>query len=233
MFSRGLCFGRAGGVALRALSETMAIRLPLVPCSPSLADSLRLLVRSLRVARPRQIPAVFAGPVVLMTDGSFERPLSLPPMGGIGGVLLDRRDGAYLYFRWRLPTPLCRVLADRAGGQPIFQLEVLPLLAAFCVWERRLKDCCSLSFVDNEGARSALVAGRSSHQVADQFVSEVGDRSAAAGSLLWYERVPSPANLADAPSRGMEPPDLEDWGAPRETELSALDRERFERILRG
>ena len=105
-------------------------------------------------------------------------------MGGIGGVLLDRRDMSYQFFRWRLPQKLCEALAARAGGNPIHQLEALPLLIACRLWADRLKNTCGLAFVDNEGARAALVAGRSSHAVSNHIVSEVGDLTSEAGTIL-------------------------------------------------
>ena len=45
LFSRSLCFGRPGGVALRALSEAMAAPGHSVQVTPALCDSLGLLVR--------------------------------------------------------------------------------------------------------------------------------------------------------------------------------------------
>ena len=115
----------------------------------------------------------------------------------------------------------------------MFQLEILPLLVASCLWEQRLRDVSGIAFVDNEGARAALVAGRSSQPEANRFIGEIGDRAAETGSLLWFERVASPANLADAPSRGMAPAALPGWNAPVESVVPATLGVRIECLLRG
>ena len=106
------------------------------------------------------------------------------------------------------------------------------MLVASHLWEDRLRDISGLAFVDNEGARSAFVAGRSTQPLADKFVCEVGDRSAEAGTLFWFERVAPPANLADAPSRGLAPACLPGWSPPRESEIPAGLLDRIVSLLR-
>ena len=61
-------------------------------------------------------------------------------------------------------------------------------------------------FVDNEGARLAILKGRSSDAVLNAVAHEAALLEDANGILAWYARVPSPSNPADPPSRAVDVP---------------------------
>ena len=103
----------------------------------------------------------------------------------------------------------------------IHELEVLPAVLVRRLWPARLLDRAALAFVDNEGARSSLVAGYSSNAAACALAALASGYDAELGARPWYERVPSASNVADAPSRLEAPQQLEGWSAP--LELSARD----------
>ena len=71
-----------------------------------------------------------------------------------------------------------------------------------------------MTFLDNDGAKAALVAGHSTNAVSAMLVNRVGDELAMLGGSTGYDRVPSTANPADAPSRGDAPPSVADWPKP-------------------
>ena len=52
-------------------------------------------------------------------------------------------------------------------------------------------------FVDNEGARLAILKGRSSDAVLNAVAHEAALLEDANGILAWYACVPSPSNPAD------------------------------------
>ena len=57
-------------------------------------------------------------------------------------------------------------------------------------------------FVDNEAVLARLVSGRGGGEIGNLIFSGVMNWECEANVLAWYERVPSSANIADAPSRG-------------------------------
>ena len=107
--------------------------------------------------------------------------------------------------------------ADSAN--PIHQLEILPVWLANRLWSVQLKQRCGLTFVDNDGAKASLVSGYSHNQLSVRIVNGIGDQCIQMSAYPWYDRVPSPSNPADSPSRGGEPPGLHGWPAASETEV--------------
>ena len=65
-------------------------------------------------------------------------------------------------------------------------------------------------FVDNDGARGALVKGSTTSRPSARIVQSFWVAVGAQGSYPWTDRVPTKSNPADGPSRG-------DW-----SELEAL-----------
>ena len=61
-------------------------------------------------------------------------------------------------------------------------------------------------FLDNEAARHALVKGYSPLVRGAELVSEAWLAFAACSAAVWFARVPTRSNPADAPSRGQECP---------------------------
>ena len=145
-------------------------------------------------------------------------------------MLFDPRDRAVQYFRLLLPAELAHTIAGSTGN-PIHRLELGPVLIAILLWSERLKDVPALWFIDNDGARSALVAGGGHTDEGAAIVHLVDDEAARIASLPWYDRAPSASNPADAPSRGEAPCEVAGWPAPTEAEISTEIRERVLRLL--
>ena len=57
-------------------------------------------------------------------------------------------------------------------------------------------------FVDNDAVLHRLISGRGGNHVDNQIFQRVLTWECDSNILAWYERVPSSANVADAPSRG-------------------------------
>ena len=60
-----------------------------------------------------------------------------------------------------------------------------------------------LFFVDNEGAKYALIKGISENDVVDFFVERFAELEMRFYSNIWICRVPSKSNVADEPSRNV------------------------------
>ena len=57
-------------------------------------------------------------------------------------------------------------------------------------------------FVDNDAVLSRLVSGRGGGKIDNKILQHVLAWEQSSNVRAWYERVPSSANVADAPSRG-------------------------------
>ena len=90
----------------------------------------------------------------------------------------------------------------RVKEQIIAQAELAVVPMAFATWMKLLRDREILVFVDNEPAKDALINGISSSWASAVMVRETRRISAAGAMAPWYDRVASPSNLADDPSRG-------------------------------
>ena len=108
------------------------------------------------------------------------------------------------------------VSAWREHGQKqvIGQGELHPIACALSTWADKLRDRDCIIFVDNNSAKDAIIRGDSSHPASRAFVDSVRTSAAALGCGMWLERVPSPSNVADWPSRGAPAP-LPKAGAER------------------
>ena len=127
---------------------------------------------------------------------------------------------------WILPAEVMALFRERQN--PIHQLELLPVLIATLIWKERIRGRALLAFLDNEGAKAALVSGYSTNETSAAIVNRIGDEFAALSARTWFERVPSPSNPSDAPSRGHAPPAFERWNTPVQTlvtpEVKALSK---------
>ena len=85
--------------------------------------------------------------------------------------------------------------------QVIGQAELVAVPVALCTWEELLTQRDVLVFVDNDAAKACLVRGISMARDSDKIANEARLLSAEIGAACWYERVPSPSNPADGPSR--------------------------------
>ena len=116
---------------------------------------------------------------------------------------------------WILPAEVLTRFEKKQN--PIHQLELLPVLIASMIWKDRLRGRALLSFLDNEGAKAALVSGYSTNETSAAIVNRVGDEFAALVARTWFDRVPSASNPSDAPSRGDALPAFEHWSKPEQT----------------
>ena len=76
------------------------------------------------------------------------------------------------------------------------------------LWADRLQHQCCLHYIDNEAARCGLIRGYSpvrDNVFLNQLFWVEGSKCM---SFSWFDRVPSPSNIADPPSRGEAPRNL-------------------------
>jgi len=100
-----------------------------------------------------------------------------------------------------VPAEVLEALGLQGQSQTVGQAELLPVWIAKRVWADSLRGVHLLTFLDNDSARFALVAGYSPALASARIVGEAAVSDAALGVHQWVARVPSESNPADAPSR--------------------------------
>ena len=130
---------------------------------------------------------------------------------GSDGVLIDPQTGAYLYFSAVAEDDLIQLLFGNSGN-PIASIELLGVACAFTVWNDLLVDRTAITFVDNEATKCCLIKGYSPQTDMMSICAVCTRAEIAQRSAQYYERVASPSNLGDGPSRFRAPPLLPRWG---------------------
>ena len=70
------------------------------------------------------------------------------------------------------------------------------------LWGVASRDRDALIFIDNNASKDALIRGISASSASSLMVKETRLICARYAIAPWFDRVPSPSNIADAPSRG-------------------------------
>ena len=85
---------------------------------------------------------------------------------------------------------------------PIFELEIAPILISFELWKGFFRDAQLVCYLDNEGARhSCIRCFANTSNLADEWVRNILECEAQSRVHVWYGRVPTASNIADGPSR--------------------------------
>ena len=92
-----------------------------------------------------------------------------------------------------------RLLAD--SENPIYELELFPVLLALRKWQSLLQGTQIVSFVDNDAAKYALVKACSTTHVGAEIIEDIRMIELRCQMRIWYARVPTHSNPADGPSR--------------------------------
>ena len=134
---------------------------------------------------------------IVFVDGACEGSDEL--VGSIGGVLMS--PTGRLIHHFSSVAPECFMTACNYSLNPIYELELLPMLASVLVWGHMWKGCEVVFYGDNDAARSSLIAGRSSTRIGEKIISAFVELEVSLQIKSWFSRVPTSSNIADGPSR--------------------------------
>jgi len=137
--------------------------------------------------------------VVVYTDAMWA--------GGEGcvGIVIHDPDHArngwpkVRYASARVPRALVRRLQDKE--QQIGVMEALAAAAAYSSAPDQLRNRDVVHFIDNQGAMFGLAKGTSRDYDTARMAHVFHALAAALGCRVWFEYVPSGANISDLPSR--------------------------------
>ena len=97
-------------------------------------------------------------------------------------------------------------------GVSITSLEVLPVFLARSLWGSAMAHRRVFFFIDNDGAIHSLTKTTTGSSSVMRVLRNLVHLQAASPSFIWYARVPSVSNIADAPFR-FDSRELEQAGA--------------------
>ncbi|CAE7493821.1 unnamed protein product [Symbiodinium natans] len=126
---------------------------------------------------------------------------------GLGGVLVNEVGSKMGFFSERASEHVRRRMNPESGN-PIFEYECLAILVGLRLWAPLIRSTNLVVFTDNEGALACMVAGISSNKYGEAIAQHVHVLCDELGLNIWFERVNTCSNVADAPSRGSKDPEL-------------------------
>ena len=200
-FAQTAVFGRLARAMMKPLyTKLYAPRFP-PQLSPALVRNLQRWATTLLSMRPRVATLSRSGPDwVIYTDAAYEE---APNGAHIAAVFLKPEMGP----RGRQ----IELILDSAPGpmdieffrptSVIFGLELAAAALAIFSERKRLSGKAVTLYIDNNAALAALINGDSSSLAAFYLVDSLWRLVTAHNIAIWFERVESPRNIADLPTR--------------------------------
>ena len=187
--------GRSGSLVMRNIRRAAGNR------GPSGLENLKALIAALgehvEQTVPRRIKLVGGNPpVLILTDAAAETSGST-----FGAVLFDPLGQHFQFCAGQFSEGQVVKWKQVVGEQIICQAELAAAPIALSTWETIVSHREVLLFIDNEPAKDAAINGTSSSDVSAEMVHQMRLWCTKRGVAPWFERVPSPSNLADPPSR--------------------------------
>ena len=138
---------------------------------------------------------------IIYTDASWSDKRG---QGRIAALLFDRSSGVLLeVLSSAAPARLATLFRD---SSVIYGLELFALVACFAVWQAVLAGFQVTAYVDNDPASNGLVKGSAPHPISQNFIRRFWQLTLTRSISVWLERVPSPINWADMPTRHVDLP---------------------------
>ena len=198
-FAETQIFGRLTGIHMKQLSKLENL-VGEINIDPEVRNSLIFLRNRVLMGGPRKILSEVGRVFHLYTDAYHEEKFS-----GVGGVLVGDEGEVLSFFSHEISADLLDLLNPHKKDGLIFELEALGVLIGTTQLLHRLalRPCDRVViFVDNEAVLARLVSGSGSLNFDQNIFQQILEWEFEVGAVTWYERVPSHANVADAPSRG-------------------------------
>jgi ribonuclease HI len=199
-FAEGQLFGRAARKLINDLGSFVLASKHRSLITEELSQSLSTVSNMLQNSKAREVDTSSHEVLHMYTDASFSPE---DGNGGIGGVLCSCEGVVLAWFGEELDRAFCDQLKAENQSQLIGELEALAVLAALKLWTERVRGKHLVIFVDNEGSKYAILRGYSKNPCLSKIVTAIAQAEDSATVFCWYSRVPSEANVADGPSRGM------------------------------
>ena len=192
-----LAFGRTANSCLHRLGEISMCSGRSHRLSKDDHATLTFLRNRVLTAPPVQIHPCQLETWFVFTDGACE---GQDASGGVGGVLMDPCGKVVKHFSIAVPNEIMHLLLE-SSENPIYELELAPVLIAIEVWGNLFKDSQVVVYLDNDAARAGLIKMRGATDIGDIIIHEAAVLEAKLAFRPWFGRVPTASNIADGPNR--------------------------------
>jgi len=139
-------------------------------------------------------------PVLVYTDASFHWANGRVAKAILAFVIIDPTTGMMMFASIELPLAYYRFFAADKETY-IMQAELVAAIAAYFSMPETLRGRPVIHFIDNTGALSALVNGYAGKEDCARFVNMFHIQLLGLQSKVYFDWVPSKANIADWPTR--------------------------------
>eukprot|EP00435_Cladocopium_sp_Y103_P054377 s1612_g17.t1 len=193
-FCGGFVLGHALKPATHALSKWSGGANFSSAATNEMCDLIEFLVDASKprvIAMDRDLP-----PIIVYTDGAFEA-----REGSWGALVIDPANGTREVYHGFVPPILLEFWLNTVGGQIICEVEMYAYLCVRWACRRNWASRCGICFIDNEACRLGLIKRSSPSTAMFLLLCAVSIIDTQTPFAAWMERVPSPANPADLPSR--------------------------------
>ena len=198
LFAGGQLFGRAGRLCISALRSDDQKK---EACLDEAAKSAMLKFADLLEAKfPRVVKSCSLDPIYIFTDASYS-PDGDKSYCGVGGVCLSSAGRPLGFFSAELSDAQKALLGEGKAKTIIFEAELATVIIAFALWRSWLNGRPVVFYIDNNSARDVAISGVSRNSVGKALAALLLTVETISQAYTWFARVPSPANVADKPSR--------------------------------
>jgi len=193
-FCGGFVLGHALKPATHALSKwSMGANLS-TAATHEMCDMIEFLIDASKprlIAMDRDLPSI-----IVYTDGAFEA-----RQGAWGALVIDPATGVREVYHGWVPTTLLEFWLRTVGDQIICEVEMYAYLCVRWACRRSWTSRCGICFIDNEACRLGLIKRSSPSTAMFLLLCAISIIDTETPFAAWMERVPSPSNPADLPSR--------------------------------
>ena len=172
------------------------------PLDDTTKTALLMLRDRVNYGIPRCISANTLNSLHIYVDASCEG-----DKVGLGGVIINERGTRLGHFS-EFASPAVIAKVNPESGNPIFEFECLAIYVALRLWHKLALGTNTVIFTDNEGALACMINGISDNEYGALIVKHTHELCDNSHLNLWFERVNTHANIADAPSRGVSTVEL-------------------------
>ena len=134
---------------------------------------------------------------ITFVDGACEGSDKL--VGSLGGVIMSPTGRLVHHFSCIASESFMK--ACEYSLNPIYELELLPMLVAILIWRPLIKGRQVVFYGDNDAARASLIAGRAATSVGEKILSSFVTHEFSLQLKVWFSRAPASSNIAEGPSR--------------------------------
>ncbi len=167
--------------------------------------AFEMLRKRLVSGKPKRFEVkVLEKPIVIFTDGAFEKDDTGKPVATIGGVCLPP-SGDVKAFGCHVDEVILQSWLGRFE-HPVGLVELYGVATAYVLWSQHYNFQRVIFFYDNWTSLDVFVKGSSNDPLWREVLLSFEACDFAFSTVPWIARVPSSSNVADPPSRrSLEP----------------------------